>query len=106
MELSAPRQELPVEVSLPSTTSLSNKEAPLKASSCQTLLNFTRTQSEFEVYFITFSFFQSISGGGGLYHPLSPTFLCSLAQVMVKSLLQMELVSLGREKGVAPHLEV
>lgn len=80
-----------------------SKEAPLKGifMSNPVCLNFTANQSELiGVVLISLSFFQSIWGRRGwgvlfgLYHPPSPTFLCSLAQVMVNSLLQMKLAAL------------
>lgn len=74
-------------------------------------LNFTGNQSELiRAARIRFSFFQSIWGRRGwgvlfgLYHPLSPTFLCSLAQVMVNSLLQMKLVSLLQDPDMRARI--
>lgn len=97
------------------------KEAPLNGifMSNPVRLNFTGIQLESICVWLYHTFFLWVHervgwwvvGGGvvggihfGLYHPLSPTFLCSLAQVMVNSLLQMKLVSLVWEND--PYLHV
>lgn len=76
-------------------------------------LNFTGIQLELicvwldHVFFLPFGPWRGGVVGGihvGVYHPLSPTFLCSLAQVTVNSLLQMKLVSLVWENDTCAHI--